>query len=316
MNNTANTFMEKCQIGQGNTLFIIKKYPSEKHVVGQTVYCAVTSLLIIPTVMLNGVSALTITRNAHLKRKLCHFLILIQSFVDMVVGIISLPLYIFNAASELNGAATCAVFVSLDSVASIPLIVSFMASGLLTLERYMCILHPIAHRSYLTKTRNVMAVYCFIVGISVVSGPLLRIVQENVQMILQITLVLILLISNALAYARIYNSVKNLHFAKDTINDCSTPRSFPESADKRKSLRERKLAQSCVLVVIISCFCYIPVSICYPYFKGDFVNFRLAMCWCTFVTALASSFNSLVFFWKRPLLREEALKLLRKMYSQ
>ena len=201
MNNTTNTFIEKCQSSRGSTLFIIKRFPSEKYVVGQTIYCVLTSLLIIPTVMLNGISAVTITRNAHLKRKLCYFLILIQLFVDMAVGIISLPLYIFNAASELYGAATCAVFVSLDSVASISLQVSFIASGLLTLERYMCVLHPITHRSYSTKRRIVTSIYIFIVAIGVVSGPLLRIFRESIQTILQIMLVVIFLISNALAYA-------------------------------------------------------------------------------------------------------------------
>ena len=43
------------------------------------------------------------------------------------------------------------------------------------------------------------------------------------------------------------------------------------------------------------------------------MNYKVATCWSVAVIALNSSPNSLVFFWKRPLLRQEARNVLRKV---
>ena len=313
MNNTTwDTYIEMCHYGGSSTLFIVKNFPLQKYVVSQSMFCIVNCFLIIPTVLLNGISVITIARNNHLKGKLCYFLILIQSFIDLAVGIITLPLYIFNAASELFGNARCSVFVSLEGIAFTPLAVSFATSLLLTFERYMSILHPIAHRCYLTKTKMI-AFCCGNLGICVLTGPIFRIFFEDSQSIFQIILVLSLLVLHTLGYARIYLAVRNMHFANDAIGDYSSQEALPNSAEKRKSLRERKLAFSCALVVIINYICYLPFLFSYLYFKKDFMSFRIATSWCTMVALLISSLNSLVFFWKRPILRQEAMKLLRKM---
>ena len=313
MNKTTwDTSIEMCRYGGSTTLFIVKNFPSEKHVVSQYIFCIINSLLIIPTVLLNGISVITIARNNHLKGKLCYFLILIQSFIDLAVGTITLPLYTFNSANELFGNARCSVFVSLEGIAFTPLAVSFATSLLLTFERYMTILHPIAHRCYLTKTKMI-AFCCGNLGVCVLTGSIFRIFFEDSQSIFQIILVLSFLVLHTLGYARIYLAVRNMHFANDAIGDYSSQEALPNSAEKRKSLRERKLAFSCALVVIINYICYLPFLFSYLYFKKDFMSFRIATSWCTMVASLISSLNSLVFFWKRPLLRQEAIKLLRKM---
>ena len=222
MNNTTwYTYIEMCGYGRSSTLFIIKKFPLEKYVVSQSIFCFLNCLLIIPTVLLNGISVITIAKNTHLKGKLCYFLILIQSYIDLAVGTITLPLYTFNSASELFGNARCSVFVNLEAIAYTPLVVSFSASFLLTFERYMSILHPIAHRCYLTKTKMV-AFCCGIVGICVLTGPIFRIFSEHSQSILQIIAVVTLLSFHTLGYARIYFVVRNMHFANYAIGDYSS----------------------------------------------------------------------------------------------
>ena len=212
MNNTTqDTYVEICGFGKASTLFIVKKFPFEKYVVSQLIYCIVNCFLIIPTVLLNGISVITITKNAHLKGKLCYYLIFIQSFIDLAVGIISLPLYTFNAASELFGNTTCSIYLSLDAIAYIPLGMSFATSLLLTFERYMSILHPIAHRCYLTKTK-VIALYCGIVVVCALPGPIFRTFIKDSESILEITLAFTLLILHTFGYARIYLAVRNMHF--------------------------------------------------------------------------------------------------------
>ena len=118
---------------------------------------------------------------------------------------------------------------------------------------------------------------------------------------------------NTFAYIRIYFVVKNMHFSNDGIGDCSTEENSSKMRDKRKSLREKNLAQSCAMVVLISYFSFIPFTFCFFYFENDYINLRIATCWTWNLVTLNSGLNSLVFFWKRPLLRQEALDVLKKM---
>lgn len=303
-----------CDYGGSSTLFIVTQFPSRNYVVSQIFYCVASGVLIIPTVLLNSISVLTIWKCSHLKAKLCYFLILTQSLVDLGVGLISLPLYIVYAAVELRGTANCVDGFVLQAVAYIPVGTSFMTTYLLTFERYLSIVHPVIHRLHMRKTQVLIYVCCAAVSV-IFGGPALTVISVKVHNGLSAATVWLLLGLNTFAYVRIYFAVKTMHFSKNCIRDYPTEHSLYDMEGKRKSLRERNLAKSCGLVVLISYFCYVPFFISSFYFKDDHMNYRVATCWSAVVIALNSSLNSLVFFWKRPLLRQEVLNVLRKVSS-
>ena len=308
--------VEMCDFDESSTVFIIKQFPhaSRKHVFSLTSNCIVNGVLVMVIVLLNSISVVTIWKSSCLKAKLPYFLILVQSIADLAVGAISLPLYIALAASELRGIANCVEFGILQAIAFIPIGASFMTIYLLTFERYLSILHPVFHRLYLTKARMLVCICCATVWV-IVTGVILRIFWESVYSVFQVATISIFLALNTFAYVKIYIAVKNMNFSSDRIGDVSTEQSSSNLGEKRKLLREKNLAKSCALVVLISYFCFIPFVVCYLYFRNDLFNFKVAIYWCTPVATLNSCLNSLVFFWKRPLLREEAMKLLRKMFS-
>lgn len=315
-NNSTSPFVETCcDYGGSSTLFIVTQFPSRKYVISQIFYCFVNGVLIIPTVLLNSISVFTIWKTCHLKAKLCYFLILVQSLVDLGVGLISLPLYIVHAAVELMGTANCVDGFALQAVAYIPVGTSFLTIYLLTFERYLSILHPVIHRLYVTKTQVLLYVCCATASV-IVAGPVLTIISAKVHNGLSTATVWLVLAFNTFAYMRIYFAVKNMRFSKNTIRHYSTEQSSYDMGTKRSLLRERNLAKSCGLVVLISYFCYVPFVVSSFYFKDDHMNYRVATCWSAVVMALNSSLNSLVFFWKRPLLRQEVLSVLRKVSGE
>ena len=57
----------------------------------QTLFIVASGVLIIPTVLLNGISVLKIWKSSHLKAKLCYFLVLIQLVADLAVGAVFVP---------------------------------------------------------------------------------------------------------------------------------------------------------------------------------------------------------------------------------
>ena len=315
VNDTKNPIIEMCcEYGESSTLFVVTEFPSRKYVVSQAIYCVASGTLIIPTVILNGISVLTIWKNSHLKAKLCYFLILVQSIFDIAVGVISVLTNIAVAALELRGIASCLDIVVLEAIAFIPAGVSLWTICLLTFERYMSILHPIFHRSHVTKARMLACACCAVVWVTV-TGPVIKLLSEKLHTAVNGVIISFFFLFNTFVYTRIYFAVKKMRFSNDGIGDYSAEQKSFNIAEKRKSLRERNLAKSCGLVVLLCYLCYMPFTVCYLYFRNDQINFRVAYCWCGILISLNSSLNSLVFFWKRPSLRQEALSVL-KIYRE
>ncbi|XP_028416647.1 cannabinoid receptor 1-like [Dendronephthya gigantea] len=310
MKNVSQQFAEICPLG-GTTFVIVVHFPSTEYVRNGIIFCIANSFVIIPTVVLNGISIPTISRSSQLKAKLCYFVILLQSAVDMAVGSISLPLYTSIGASEVLGTADCVnTFVS-QTIAYLVSALSMATLYLLTFERYMSILHPVTHRSRLTKHRILIAFCCACT--LVVLGPVLQTTAEEVYGITVIAVVLSILLFTTFAYTKIFLAVKNMHFSgRDGIGDCSIEQT-PSDLNKKRALREKKLAKSCLLVVVISYLSYVPSLACYSYYKDDPVALKASLNWSMTVAALNASANSIIFFWKRPLLRGEALNVLKNL---
>lgn len=302
-------YAHACPFG-GHSTFIIEHFPSDKYIINQIILCIVNCLLVIPTVLLNGISVLTILRSSQLKAKLCYYQILIQSTIDLGVGVISLPLYTYVRASELMDTANCVgTFIS-ETIAYIMFGLSLISLSMLTIERYMSILHPFTHRSYLTKRR--ILIYNCCAAVPVIISPVLVMASDKIIGIASGAFVLVIVVLNTFAYIRIFFAVRNIQFSGDKIDDSPTTKnSF--NFERKKSLREKQLAKSCALVVVINYLCYIPSVVCYQYYKDDPVNFRASHSWSMTVYALNSSLNSVIFFWKRTLLREEAYKVVRNV---
>ena len=313
MNSTTYKFLEICPIVNGHsTLFIIKQFPSERHVVSQAILCIVDCFLIFPTAFLNGISVLVIWRNRILREKLCFFLILIQSILDLTVGIISLPLLIYIMASEVFNAASCNAIFASNTIASLPISVSFVTIHILTFERYMGILHPFIHRSYQTK-RRMITCCCFAI-VLVIGARIIFILFEGIRTRIYTVLILLFLAFNTFAYVRIFFAGRKMQLTRNEMSNY-TEAQRSSGVETKRSLRERKLAKSCALAVVISYLCYIPSVLSYVYYKDDLINLRVMFSWSMTIIVLNSSINSIVFFWNRSLFRGEALKVFRKLFT-
>jgi hypothetical protein len=87
---------------------------------------------------------------------------------------------------------------------------------------------------------------------------------------------------------------------------------------KRRFLRELKLAKSCFFVVVAFAFCYAPsvIMLALMHDKRARTFHDVLASWCVTIVMFNSSLNSLIFFWAKPMLRIEAAKALRKISSK
>ena len=306
------TFLKGCP-NFGGSIYIILHFPSDKYVINQIIFCIVNCFLIISTVLLNGASIFTIVRSSQLRGKVCYFLILIQSTVDLAVGAVSLPLYTLARGSEVLGVAYCALVYFCEKIFGLTTGISFLNLFLLTVERYLSIMHPVAHRVQLTK-RKVLICSSF-TTLPALLFNFANFPSEIVHSTAIILFVGTILALNTFAYVKIFLVARNSHKSNRIADFSKTmEQNSSEFQRKRKSLQEVKLAKSCALVVVLSYFCYIPGLLCYSFYKNDKLNLRVAYSWSMTIIALNSSLNSVVFFWKRPLLRGEAIKMLKTMF--
>jgi hypothetical protein len=157
---TQEEFEISCQI-LGTTHFIITKLPSNNLLINHIFAIALNGILIIPTILLNAVAVLTIFKSSQLNSKPCYFIVLVQSVIDLAIGVLGIPLFIFFLASSIGGISKC-ITTSLASRANmVPVGVSAITLSAMTLERYIAILHPYAYSTQVTKRRLLIYVGCF-----------------------------------------------------------------------------------------------------------------------------------------------------------
>ena len=153
MNSTVNEeFQVTCQI-LGSTHFVITKFPSEKFVMNHIFAIALNGIMIIPTILLNGVAVVTIFKSSQLNSKSCYFIVLLQSMFDLAVGVFSIPLFIYYLANSIGEIFNCFAASLGHRLTLVPVGVSTITMTAMSMERYIAILHPYAYKTQVTKKR-------------------------------------------------------------------------------------------------------------------------------------------------------------------
>ena len=293
-------FEISCQI-LGTTHFIITKLPSNN--INHIFAIALNGILIIPTILLNAVAVLTIFKSSQLNSKPCYFIILVQSVVDLAIGVLGIPFFNFFLASNIGGISKC-ITTSLASRAKmVPVGVSGIILSAMTLERYIAILQ-VTKRRLLIYVGCFAAVDLFLVILSFEHPRLLEIYAT-----VKITFVFFFI---AFVYTRIYLVVRKLAQSQNKPHDAASEENLTRM---KLFLREIKQAKSCFIVVI--CFCvlgFLPKTIAVPFFPSIDQFEELAMkIWIITLRLCNSSVNSVIFFWTKTMLKKEAVKMLNTM---
>ena len=312
----ASQGVNKCLI-LGYSYFIIEKFPSSKYEVIEVIACVVMCVLTIPVILLNGITVLTIFKRRQLREKVCLFPVLLQSMADLSVGLLTLPLFSYLYLSEVYGSLDCVVSFVCSTLAFMSWGLSLAAVCALTFERYMGVLHPVAHRNYVTKKMFLIYAGCVLV-VTLIIVPL-AVVSAIFFYIFSAIYAFVPVVFHTFCYSRIFFSTRkrlrqeNCTSSNDhlKIGEESTTR-----VQKRYCLKEIKLAKSCALIVFIFYVFCIPGEVINNYYlQKDKMIFRVVISWCATALGAHTIFNSLIFFWTRPMLRKEAFKVLKGIFG-
>ena len=294
----------------GTTHFVITKLPSEKLMMNHIFAVAFNAILTIPTILLNAIAAITILKSSQLNNKPCYFIILVQSVIDLAVGVLGIPSFIVFLAGGMGGNSNCLVAILAVKSSVIPYGISTITLSAATLERYIAILHPYVYTSWVTKKRLLIYTVC---GVALtLSAIVLSLRNNRLFEIFATVIVTVHFIFTAFAYTRIFLIVKKLVRSSKKLHDAGAAKNLSKM---KLLLQEIKQAKSCFLVVI--CFCalvFLPPAIAVPLFASLDKFDRLAIAvWVGTLGLVNSSANSVIYFWTKKLLRREAVKKLNRI---
>jgi hypothetical protein len=312
--NESSNFLKICSLLNAKKEFIVK-FPSQalfiNHVTAISVTC---SLLIIATVILNGVSVVTIFKCSQLKEKISYFLIMMQSVADLTVGLISLPSLAIYCSFMIatTRSLDCTEILLMERLFALPPLISVTTLLAMTVERYFGVLHPLKHRTLITKKRIVVFHACgtsFMLTIVALCTVRIDLLGTFLSMFLFIFLFVAVFV-----YTKIFLTIRKRRCPgnADDLNN-SAERSVSYRQCKRDFLKQIRLAKSCFLAVTCFAFCFlVGILAALPHgldkFEVEIINI-----WALTLLMLNSSVNSIIFFWTRPLLRNEAGKALKSL---
>ena len=274
---------------------------------------SMNGIFFFPTILLNAVSIITILKSSQLKSKPCYFIILVQSVIDLTVGVFGIPSFLVYLVQGIIGTSNCFGVILAKRLSVVMIALSTITISALTMERYVAILHPYAYSVKVTKKK--ILVYVASGGVVTFFVITVSFVIWYAIMLFGMLLVTLVFIFTVFAYTRIYLVVRKLNRSqKQQFN----PENQENLTRKKLFIGEIKQAKSCFIVVM----CFFALSFL-PAIAFSLRNsnakpgeFVANDAWLYTITMFNSSVNSIIFFWTKTMLRKEAKKRLNFLWAK
>jgi hypothetical protein len=299
-----------CRIGQ-STYEITRELPSKIYKGTRIAMIATNCLLLLSTILLNAVSVMAIRKSSQLKKKICYFVVLIQSVVDLGVGILSIPVFIYCILTPFLYTINCTFVVVAYGTTFIPCGISIITLSVMTFERYIAIFHPFSYKTKVTKKR--IFVFVLVGAVIFISMFFLSSLDRRIFRNFCTGIIPVFVFITVYIYTKIYRLIRKLvRSEKRPGSVCAENQNLA----RKQVFRDCKHAKSCFLVVICFGISLLPLTLGSVLFKVESLEYQEYLLWCHTLLIFNSSANSLIFFWTKTQLRNEALQNLNCFSSR
>ena len=264
--------------------------------------CVVNIVFTFSGIVSNTLVIASYWKSSQLRKKLCHFMIMVLSCFDLVTIVTNYPGVFYYLISWLreNYDSLLRVRVYLDFV-SMFIGFSFYVLFVLSIEQYLGVYYPIFHHTSVTR-RRLLTPLAILLIFEITSNT----IHINDIIISRSVGLIIFIITAFLPLA--YLNLKLFKISKQVRRRNVT------SAEKRTRINLKSIS-TCVLVVACLLVLSIPISIQIVFHINTenrrASNVRLSFIWTRTIYIMNCTFNSLIFFWKNKVLRTEGIKILK-----
>ena len=266
----------------------------------------VNVLFFISGIFLNSLVVLGFWSSEQLRKKTCHFMILVLSSCDLLAILTNHPLTAFIAVFHLRAGmlnTNADKIWTLLKLTNIFTTFSLTALLVMNFDRYLAICYPIFHRRSITKGRLLILLgilSCTLAIVSFCSAFGLGISYQAFGIIFWIVFFPPVFIFN-------FRLLKIVRKSQRQIRVNSPER---KTVFAMKQISSILLAVACVGLLFIPTSAYIAVSVTKENSDADK---KFAQLWTTSFVSMNSTFNCLIFFWKNRILRTEGMKVVKEM---
>ena len=265
--------------------------------------CVVNIIFTFSGIILNTLVIASYWKSLQLRKKLCHFMIMVLSCFDLATVVTNNPatlLYLLFLLREHYGLLlSWTVYLNFVTVFYG---YSIYVLLVMSIERYLGAYYPIFHRTSVTRRRLLT-----LLAVLLIVHTTLYVISAD-DMIISWTLAVIFLFI-ILFFCLMFINFKLFKISRG-VRRIKTTSTEKEPTVNLKSISACLLVVACLVVLSISTCVYIIFDIISEN-RQDF-NARLSYLWGATSYNMNCTFNSLIFFWKNKVLRAGGIKILKK----
>ena len=265
--------------------------------------CVVNIIFAFSGVVLNTLVIVSFWKSSQLRKKLCHFMIMVLSCFDLISVVTNHSTTLFYLISWLREDYDLLVNSTLyvDFI-TIFYAYSFFALLVMSFERYLGAYYPIFHRTSVTRCRLLA-----LLSIILIIYSTLYVISTNDMIISRNVVRMIFIFSSSPPL--LYLNFKLFKISRDLRRTKISP--GRRSTVNLTSISACLLVVACLVVLSISVVAFIVFDIIS---ENKLVSsVKLSYVWATTTWNMNCTFNSVIFFWKNKVLRTEGMKILKAL---
>ena len=264
--------------------------------------CIVNIIFTFSGIILNTLVIVSFWKSSQLRKKLCHFMIMVLSCFDLLTVVTNNPaLLIFLMSSLMEDYDLLSMLATYVHVSGVFPAFPFFTLLVMSIERYLGVYYPIFHYTSVTRRRLLTLLAILLILTTV----MLTISRGD--LVISSSLVILILMALFLP-PFIFVNFKLFIIARKVHRE----RAIPEKKRKRKNLKNISAALWVVGCLILL---YLPtsVNIAFNLAGKSFNTIRFSSIWALTCSTMNCTLNSFIFFWKNKLLRTEGIKILKTL---
>ena len=275
--------------------------------------CIINISLLICGITLNLVVILCIWRCSNLRKKLCYFTILVLSCFDLANVSVTHTLIILSTAACL---LKINIVLDVTRLKIITIVFEFSTLSLimLNIERFLALNFPFFHAKHINRCRFLVLTICPGVLFALLTFFLFN-YAKTINLIFIVYLCIFSFLISLFNY-KMYRIAKAKKKLSGNILRNLTTASFGQN---KRQFNHFKKVSTCIIVVVcyllfgaVPSLGYVSTCLIMDVSCNDTRLFTPSL-WVGSLSAMNSTMNCLIFFWKNSILRKEAIKMIRTL---
>ena len=287
-------FGRTCKVTE-SSFVLLNQFPNKTYERSHVATLVINYILI----LMNGISIVTIRKSSQLRNKVCYFVILLQSIVDLSVGVLTIPLFIYYLMVPFVNTVNCTLIIFALRTLYLPLGLSITTLSAMALVRYIGVLHPFQYKTKVTKKR--ILIYVCGHGLAFISAIAYSFRNPDVIAIYTRGGVCVLFLLFGFVYTRIYLVIRKLiRSERRPVCESYGIQFIGSKLFVKVSVQD--------LEFFVFFLLFLPMVFSRFAFTVGSVDYTMYFNWSLTMIILNSSINSAIFFWTKHCSEKKLLK--------